>query len=173
MGVVGRYESADFNLYPRDTRVICRTGRGLEWGSVICPLDDDLGDGVQTGGQILRRIGSDDDLILERLDRHRDKAFQACQKLITERKVPGVLVDVEHLFDGESVYFYFLGIVDPRLEEITNELATTYERKVRFKKFAETLASGCGPDCGTGESKCSSGGCGSCAISGGCGAKSS
>jgi cell fate regulator YaaT (PSP1 superfamily) len=171
MGVVGRFDSADFNLYPRDTRVICRTSRGLEWGDVLCPLEDDFRDEGGTAGQILRRVGKDDELILERLERHRDKAFQACQKLIVERQLPGMLVDVEHLFDGESVYFYFLGEVDSRLEALTSELGSTYERKVRFKKFAETLANGCGPDCGTGESKCSSDGCGSCAISGGCGSK--
>jgi hypothetical protein len=171
MGVVGRFDSADFNLYPRDAHVICRTARGLESGTVICPIEDEFGDRTEPqaqniDGEILRRVGSEDDLILERLERHRDKAFHACQKLITERNVPGVLVDVEHLFDGESVYFYFLGDVDSRLEAITNELASTYERKVRFKKFAETLANGCGPDCGT-EGNCSSGGCGSCALSGG------
>ncbi|MFK7766776.1 MAG: PSP1 C-terminal domain-containing protein [Mariniblastus sp.] len=166
MGVVGRFESADFGLYPRDAKVICRTGRGLEYGSVICPLEEDE-DSSGSNGQILRRIGTEDQLILDRLERHRDKAFVACQSLIQERQLPGVLVDVEHLFDGESVFFYFLGDVDPRLEDLTNELAATYERKVRFKKFAETLANGCGPDCGTGESKCSTGGCGSCALSGG------
>ena len=177
MGVVRNLDSADFNQYPRDTRVICRTDRGLEQGTVICPIDDEFGDRSQQAdqaleGEILRKITPDDDMILTRLEKHRDKAFQACQKIIIERELPGILVDVEHLFDGESVFFYFLGEVDNRLESITDELAETYERRVRFKKFAETLANGCGPDCGTGDSKCSTGGCQSCALSGGCGSKS-
>ena len=171
MGVVGQYQSPDFTLFPRDAQVICRTDRGLEHGQVICSLDEESQNESIPEGQILRRVGSEDRLILERLERHRDKAFEACQNLIQERALPGVLVDVEHLFDGESVFFYFLGEVDSRTEALTNELAETYERKVRFKKFAQTLAQGCGPDCGTGESKCSSGGCGSCALSGGCGTK--
>ena len=110
-------------------------------------------------------------IILDRLERHRDKAFDACQRLIQERQLPGVLVDVEHLFDGESVFFYFLGEVNAELKALTDELGATYERKVRFKKFAETLANGCGPDCGTGESQCSSGACGSCSVAGSCGSK--
>ena len=171
MGVVGQYQSPDFTLFPRDAKVICRTNRGLEFGEVICPLDHDGDSQDQIDGQILRRVGAEDQLILERLERHRDKAFEACQNLIQQRQLPGVLVDVEHLFDGESVFFYFLGEVDPRTEALTQELGETYERKVRFKKFAETLANGCGPDCGTGESKCSAGGCGSCALSGGCSTK--
>ena len=170
MGVVGQFKSADFTVFLRDAKVICRTARGLEFGEVVCSLDKEE-TSQPSDGQILRQVGSEDQLILERLERHRDKAFVACQNLIKERDLSGVLVDVEHLFDGESVYFYFLGEVDSKTEALTHELAATYERKVRFKKFAETLANGCGPDCGTGESQCSTGGCGSCALSGGCGSK--
>ena len=168
MGAVGRFDAADFQQYPRDARVICRTPRGLEFGNVLCTLNDHEVNHQDIDGQLLRFIGSEDEMILERLERHRDKAFQACQQLITQHELPSVLVDVEHLFDGESVYFYFLGEIDPQLEKLTQELANTYESKVRFKKFAETLANGCGPDCGTGESGCAAGSCGSCALSGNC-----
>lgn len=171
MGAVGKFDSIDFQNYPRDSRVICRTSRGLEFGTVLCPFDQQKGIDQVADGQLLRFVGSEDELILERLERHRDKAFQACQKLISERQFSAVLVDVEHLFDGESVYFYFLGDVDPQLESLTEELAITYESKVRFKKFAETLANGCGPECGTGESGCSTGSCGTCALTGSCSSK--
>ena len=46
-------------------------------------------------------------------------------------------MDVEHLFDGQSLYFYFLGEVQPEWESLTTELAATYEAKVRFQPFAE------------------------------------
>lgn len=175
MGVVGCYDAIDFRSYDRDTRVICRTSRGLEAGKVMCDVTDPAMSAVEFSnempkGELLRQSGREDDLILERLERHRDKAFQACEKLLAEREISATLVDVEHLFDGESIFFYFLGETTPELEAVTAELAETYERKVRFKKFAETLANGCGPDCGTGDSGCSSGGCGSCSLSGGCGA---
>ena len=169
MGVVGRFDALDLQRYPRDTPVICRTARGLETGVVICDLAGHESNDSLAAGQLLRQVGREDRLILERLDRYRDKAFLACEKLLVERRLSGVLVDVEHLFDGESVYFYFLGEVSPQLEAITGELGSEYERKVRFKKFAETLAQGCGPNCGTSASGCSTGGCASCSLSGGCG----
>jgi hypothetical protein len=173
MGLVGRYRALDLNAYPRAAKVICRTGRGLEVGEVLCPVDaeSELDAPSQSDGELLRQVGHEDELILERLERYRDRAYTACSQLLVERRLPGTLVDVEHLFDGESLFFYFLGDVDPRVEKLTNELAATYERKVRFKKFAETLAQGCGPECGTGVSCGSSGGCGTCALSGGCGSK--
>lgn len=166
MGVVGTFDAADFRVYTRDQRVICRTERGLELGVVICDVD-----GPATEGALLRVTGSEDELILDRLERFRDRAYQACNDLLVQRGLCATLVDVEHLFDGESVFFYFLGAVDPRVESLTAELAQTYDRKVKFKQFAQALAEGCGPDCGTKDSGCSSGGCGSCALSGGCGSK--
>ena len=166
MGVVGSFDAADFRVYQRDQRVICRTDRGLEVGSVVCEIDQPSAD-----GQLLRLTGPEDELILDRLERFRNSAYDACNALLSQRGLPGTLVDVEHLFDGESVFFYFLGDVDPRVELLTAELAATYDRKVKFKRFAETLAQGCGPNCGTKDSGCSSGGCGSCALSGGCGSK--
>ncbi len=167
MGLVGRYRSVDHRTYSRNHRVICRTERGLEYGEVICEVESRVD--AAGNGELLRSVSKNDDMILERLRRHRDRAFLACQKLIAEHELPGVLVDVEHLFDGQSLFFYFLGDVSSDLEAITGELAEAYEAKVRFRKFTETLANGCGPDCGTKDSGCSSGGCGSCKLAGSCG----
>ena len=167
MGLVGRFRSVDHRAYPRNHPVICRTERGLEYGEIICAVKKETEE--EKAGELLRSVNSNDQLILERLERHRDRAFTACQKLIAERNLTAVLVDVEHLFDGQSLFFYFLGPVGPELEKLTEELAEAYEAKVRFKKFTETLANGCGPTCGTKEGGCSSGGCGSCKIAGACG----
>ena len=167
MGWVGRYRAADFCVYPRGSKVICRTDRGLEVGSVLCSIEDPTE--LPIAGTLLRPLGSEDQLIVNRLEKFRDRAFQACSEKIAQRNLGSILVDVEHLFDGQSLYFYFLGEVSSELESLTAELAETYDRKVRFKKFAERLASGCGPGCGTTASKCGTeGGCASCSIAGGC-----
>ena len=176
MGVLGTYEASDFRTYARDQRVICRTVRGLEWGTVVCDIghQDSTAGSTSDGpfqrcdGDLLRTTTPDDEMIIERLDRFRDRAFEACRELLAQRNLQVTLVDVEHLFDGESLFFYFLGETDSRIESLTQELAEAYDRKVKFKKFAESLSQGCGPTCGTEESSCKSSGCGSCAISGAC-----
>ena len=174
MGVLGTFEAGDFRKYARDQRVICRTRRGLEWGTVVCDIghrdsgEVPIGSGQNCDGELLRTTTPDDEMIVERLDRFRDRAFEACRQLLAKRAVAVTLVDVEHLFDGESLFFYFLGETDSRIEGLTEELAATYDRKVKFKKFAESLSQGCGPTCGTAESSCKSSGCGSCALSGSC-----
>ena len=74
-----------------------------------------------------------------------------------------MLVDVEHLFDGQGLFFYFLGTVPDEVESLTSQLAAAYETKVQFRKFTETLIEGCGPGCGTEEAK-GNGGCESCTL---------
>jgi hypothetical protein len=84
-----------------------------------------------------------------------------------------VLVDVEHLFDGQSLFFYFLGGESPEIADLTSELADAYEAKVQFRKFTDTLSQGCGPGCGTEEAEngCGTGACSTCAILSACGGK--
>jgi cell fate regulator YaaT (PSP1 superfamily) len=171
MGHIGRFASAEWIRFPRGARVVCRTSRGLEVGEVLAYACDRRG---EPDGTLLRQVTVADELLLARLQRHQQQAFRACQQLLSERGLAAVLVDVEHLFDGRSLYFYFLGEPAAELNELTAELAERYSVAVQFQRFAETLATGCGPDCGTeraGGGKCGDGGCAGCAASAACGGR--
>src|SRR5262245_14084007 len=118
MGQIGRFAPAEPILFPRGARVICRTVRGLELGEVVSPVTrDGAPDGV-----LLRGATPQDELIASRLQQHRDEAFQACARLLEQSGLSVELIDVEHLFDGQSLYFYFLGESTPVLEGITAQL---------------------------------------------------
>jgi hypothetical protein len=121
-------------------------------------------------GALLRRITVEDDLLIARLEKNRDEAFAACSRRLAQLDCPAVLLDVEHLFDGQSLYFYFLGDTTPQLDALTAELAEVYEAKAQLQKFAETLTAGCGPHCGTDQAAGCTTACGSCAL-GNCRAK--
>ena len=172
LGHVGSFSAADAARYPRRSRVVVRSPRGLEVGEVVAEADDSLGV-HQPDGAILRRMSVQDDLLEARLQQKRHEAFDACQRLLTEAEVPAALVDVEHLFDGEGLFFYFLGDPPQQAADITRRLAETYEAAVEFRRFADTLSEGCGPGCGTDEAKgqggCAS--CTSCAVASACGTK--
>lgn len=172
LGHVGRFSAADAVRYPRRARVVVRSPRGLEVGEILAgPEDNNLAG--QTAGQILRRMSVQDDLLEARLDRRRHEAFAACERLLADAGVDAALVDVEHLFDGAGLYFYFLGQPPAAAAELTGQLAAAYEATVEFRKFAQTLTEGCGPGCGTEEAKgqggCAS--CTSCAVASACGTK--
>jgi cell fate regulator YaaT (PSP1 superfamily) len=167
LGHVGRFTAVDAVRYPRHARVVVRTGRGLEVGEVLTPPGDPADDG-SPDGSILRGLTVEDELLAARLERNRQAAFDACSARLNAINSPAVLMDVEHLFDGQTLLFYFLGEVTPELEAITQELAELYEAHVQFRRFAEAVETGCGPGCGTdaapGCKTCVSG----CAVAGAC-----
>lgn len=173
MGQVGRFAAVDAVLYPRHSRVIVRTRRGLEVGRVLTEPDASDDGRTFADGDLLRGMTVEDELLEARLESHRHEAYAACASLLAEHKVPTMLVDVEHLFDGQGLFFYFLGEVPPVVETITGQLAEAYETKVQFRKFTETLIEGCGPGCGTEEAKGQGGcdSCTSCAVASACGTK--
>jgi cell fate regulator YaaT (PSP1 superfamily) len=172
LGSVGRFTAVDAVVYPRHTSVVVRTGRGLELGEVLSPpggqFDETPGD-----GSILRGVTEADRLLKLRLEKNRQAAFEACAKRLAEMGSPSVLVDVEHLFDGRTLLFYFLGEIPPEVEALTGELAELYEAQAQFRAFAQAVTEGCGPGCGTdaatghGCTSCASG----CSVAGLCATK--
>ena len=177
MGSVGTFRSSDGRRYPRDARVVLRTVRGLEVGQVLSTANGGLdSNGVSENdprplhfdGQLIRQLSVEDELLAARLDKFRDQAFEECQSLLATSGAQSVLVDVEHLFDGEQVFFYFLGEPDSIATSLTQELAARYEKQVAFREFAESLAVGCGPDCGTEDATGCGDSCISCAVATAC-----
>lgn len=166
---IGRFTSIDATRFPRGSRVVVRSGRGLEVGHVLSPpaFESD----APADGSILRGMTVEDELLEARLGRKRQAAYDACRRRLSELLVETVLLDVEHLFDGQTLVFYFLGPQPPELQAITSELAAAYDAVAQLGTFADVLIHGCGPDCGTDAAA----GCGSCAsgcaVAGLCGTK--
>lgn len=161
MGSVGRFRAADPVAYARGARVITRTARGLEIGEVLAPPDD-ASEPTESDGTILRSMSVEDRLLEARLAKNCHSAYEACVRRLDELGLSACLMDVEHLFDGRTLIFYFLGDVSPEIERVTDDLAEIYDAQVQFRSFSETLTAGCGPDCGT--ESASGHGCSSCAT---------
>ncbi|REJ64456.1 MAG: hypothetical protein DWQ31_21235 [Planctomycetota bacterium] len=173
LGQIGRFHAADAAVYPRMCRVVLRTPRGLETGHVLTttggPSASVDGDAVaEPDGQILRRMTAEDEMLSARLERDKFRALDICSRRLAELGVNATLLDVEPLFDGSRVYFYFLGSVPDQFEQLSDELVELYEANVQFRQFSETLEQGCGPNCGTeeAEGKCVT--CVSCAVASAC-----
>lgn len=166
LGAVGSFTSVDAVLYPRASRVVVRTGRGLEVGEVLAGPDAETH--LDSDGSILRGITVEDDLLLARLERNRAEAYEACANRLAELNLSVALMDVEQLFDARTLVFYFLGEMTPEVAAVTAELADLYESRVQIQKFVDAVNEGCGPGCGTdaaaGCKTCVAG----CAISAAC-----
>jgi cell fate regulator YaaT (PSP1 superfamily) len=162
LGQIGSFAAVDRTCYPRRARVIVRSERGLEVGEVLASPGPIAGRSTtqHSVGSILRGMTEADELLALRLERNREAALAACTARLSELSLPVALIDVEHSFDGRTLWFYFLGETTPEVEAVVAELAELYEAEVQIRGFAETLTKGCGPGCGT--DKATGGGCGSC-----------
>lgn len=160
VGNVGRFRSLQAGSVPRGAQVICRTPRGLEMGELLSVAEQPAS---AWDGDLIRQTTPEDQLLWQRLLRHQREALDACQRMLDQRGLPSVLLDVEPTFDGKSLYFYFLGDVSPEVSQVTAELAEAYDAVAQLGRFGEVLTSGCGPDCGTHEGSCDSH-CSGCAV---------
>lgn len=166
-GILFRCQAQDGSSYARGQRVVCRTPRGLEVGAVTAVVA--AADEIE--GSVVRRTTIEDELLIDRLEKHRTKAVIRCQQLLAAGGHDASLLEVDPLLDGRTLVFFFLGTIDDSVQQITDQLASEYERNVRSKHFAKLLAEGCGPGCGTEEKAgggCS-GGCAVCVAAAACG----
>jgi len=125
---------------------------------------------VDVEGRIIRRTTTEDELLVDRLEKHRVQAVVRCQAMLAAAGSDATLLEVDPLFDGRTLLFFFLGPVGDEVQALTDELTAEYERNVRSKHFAKLLAEGCGPGCGTDEKAgggCS-GGCAVCVVAAAC-----
>ena len=182
MGHVGPFVAVDAARYPRQQRVIVRTARGLEVGEVVAPPEGLLEEpprptrvttngnltGPPPAGALLRQMTVEDELLSARLEQNRNEAFEACAEHLKKQRVPATLIDIEQLFDGRRLFFYFLGEVPPEIEGSLNTLARRYDAVANVRQFAETLASGCGPGCGLASPGGSCDACNGCTLASAC-----
>lgn len=115
--------------------VIVRTERGVEWGEVLqcraeCHREE------PPHGTVLRRVTDSDNEKLERIKQDKEPAeYEVCEELIDELDVPMELVDVEHLFGGHKIIFFFTadGRVDFR--DLVRELAGHYCTRIEMRQI--------------------------------------
>ncbi|MBL8892625.1 MAG: hypothetical protein JNL67_21795 [Planctomycetaceae bacterium] len=191
-GVWGRFKVPWQIAASIDDWVVCQTGRGLEMGRVKLFLTDDADTESEWVGPVLR-IATDADLLTrQRIERAVPQGIDACNLWLGENGFAQIVLDVDVPLDGQRLYFHFLGDVDRSLESATEKLVELFDKSTGIRSFTEAVAVGCGPNCGSDGTGCQTGtaqsgapaaegtaastsrkhGCGSCALSGGCGKRS-
>jgi hypothetical protein len=158
--------AAGAQILKRGDRIVCRTQRGLEIGTVLGTCQ---GDAV-AAGKWLRYASAIDELLWDNLLKLSGGAAVSCQAHIDAIGAGDILLDVEPLLDGKTLFFHFLGEPSARTSEALERLIDIYAHSVATSKFARAVEEGCGPDCGTStKSGCgTSGGCSTCSVAGRC-----
>jgi cell fate regulator YaaT (PSP1 superfamily) len=136
MRFLGAFDAAGVSCQRGDP-VVVRTERGLEVGEVLCDASPRAVSLIAepTGGRVVRLLGIDDRQQAERLRQAEGDEFGTCQKFVTQRKLQMELVDVEHLFGGERIIFYFLAEKRVDFRELVKDLARTYQTRIEMRQI--------------------------------------
>jgi cell fate regulator YaaT (PSP1 superfamily) len=134
---LGEFTAANGALFPRGSDVIVRTDRGQEVGHVLCLA---LPRAVEllvepTRGQILRALTPEDRQRLERIAESQRKEYDVARRLIGQRRLQMELVDVEHLFGGERIVFYFLAEKRVDFRELVKDLARELQTRIELRQI--------------------------------------
>jgi cell fate regulator YaaT (PSP1 superfamily) len=134
--LLGVYE-AESGSYTRKDEVILRTNRGQEWGQILCPATPEatgmLAD--PTTGTIVRKVVDEDRKRHQELVGREAEEMETCQRFVSQRQLQMELVDVEHLFGGERIVFYFLADKRVDFRELVRDLARTYQTRIEMRQI--------------------------------------
>lgn len=125
------------NAYSRYDDVIVRTDRGQEVGVVLCHTNPRAMEMLQepTRGRILRRMTAEDRQAQARLKQREKAEMDTCDRFVEERRLQMELVDVEHLFGGERIIFYFLAEKRVDFRELVKDLAREYQTRIEMRQI--------------------------------------
>ncbi|MCH7687603.1 MAG: signal peptidase [Planctomycetes bacterium] len=134
---------ADFSAkgskqFSRNCAVIVRTNRGVEWGTVLCPATEKTQEYLgksEGGGKVLREVSDDDRSKLDRLHQSERQEFDGCCEMIRQHKLQMQLVDIEHLFGGERLIFYYLAEKRVDFRELVKALAKRFRTRIEMRQI--------------------------------------
>lgn len=117
--------------------VVVRTERGLESGQVLCPATPQALAVIPepTRGEIVRTATADDRAKIARISEQQKQQYDAGARLVAHHRLAMQIVDVEYLFGGERLIFYFLaeGRVDFR--ELVKSMAREFHTRIELRQI--------------------------------------
>lgn len=124
-------------LYSRGDAVIAQTPRGLEVGQVLCPSSPTAVAAIPepTTGQIVRRMTETDQQRVAAIQAEKPRQFDRAASHIAALQLPMQLVDVEMLFGGERIVFYFLAENRVDFRELVKVLAREFQTRIELRQI--------------------------------------
>jgi len=155
MNTLGFFEHRETRISKIKPRVVIKTDRGLELGYLVGRLtaykggqlrlseeqileyfensDIDLAPGKT--GKFIRYATAADVSEERHLQKIATEEMECCRHFVKEMDLPMKIVDVEHVFGGERIIFYFMsdGRVDFR--ELVKRVAQEYQTRIEMRQI--------------------------------------
>jgi cell fate regulator YaaT (PSP1 superfamily) len=136
MRFLGEYESSEA-IFRRGQVVVVRSERGLEVGEVLCPATPEAVKLIPeaTRGQIVRAMTDSDRAEAERIRQSEQRELDKCKEFVAQRSLQMEPVDVEHLFGGERIVFYFLAEKRVDFRDLVKDLAREFRTRIEMRQI--------------------------------------
>jgi len=136
--ILGEFVAKGKQQFKRDDAVIIRSDRGVELGTVLCAATDSTREYLELkgeSGKILRPANDDDFGKFDDIRENERNEFIGCREMISERKLQMKLVDVEHIYGGERIVFYYLAEKRIDFRELVKALAKKYRTRIEMRQI--------------------------------------
>lgn len=135
---LGEFSAKRQHQISRGDDVVVRSERGVEFGVVLCTANaktnEYLGDNVHTG-RILRTASDEDRRSLDEVAEREKSFFTNGQNMIDERNLQMQLVDVEQVFGGERIVFYYLAEKRVDFRELVKQMAREFNTRIEMRQI--------------------------------------
>jgi cell fate regulator YaaT (PSP1 superfamily) len=137
MRFLGEFTRAPDAAADRGDTVVLRTDRGTEVGEVLCPATPQAVAALPdpTRGELLRVATAADHEKLRQIRESRDKDYAAAARLINHHRLPMQMVDVERLFGGERIVFFFLSENRVDFRELVKSMAREFHTRIELRQI--------------------------------------
>lgn len=136
MRKVGEFTARPKDRLRRGDEVVVRSSRGVEWGEVLCEGTNRTREYLKqsdTAGRILRIASDEDRRSLDEVLIKETENFDVGQQMIAERKLQMQLVDIEQVFGGERLVFYYLAEQRVDFRELVKDLARHFKTRIEMR----------------------------------------
>ena len=138
MRFIGEFTAPPAAVLGRGTRVVVRTDRGQEAGEVLCPATPAAVAAIPevTRGEVVRAMTADDLARVRTIEGDTQKAeYAKAVELIAAHRLPMQVVDVEHIFGGERIVFYFLAESRVDFRELVKSMAREFRTRIELRQI--------------------------------------
>ncbi|MHC4131042.1 MAG: PSP1 domain-containing protein [Planctomycetota bacterium] len=155
MNELGWFEHNEAQVPKIPRRIVIKTDKGLELGYIVGQLSpyrkgqfrlsqeqldeyyrfSEVDFECECSGKFIRYASSADVSEEKHLRKISKEEIDCCKKFTEELELPMKIVDVEHIFGGERIVFYFMadGRIDFR--ELVKRLAQEYQTRIELRQI--------------------------------------
>ena len=138
MRQVAEFSAKGNQRFARGAQVIIKSERGVEWGEVLSTASQTVRDYLgakNSRGRVLREATAEDDDMREKLLTQEREQFRGCEEMIAESQLQMQLVDVEQIFGGERLVFYYLAEKRVDFRELVKALAKRFRTRIEMRQI--------------------------------------